>query len=113
MGMSSNLMPGIIALVAIGVVQLATALPQIELNNGGLQVPGSRADCEAVATALNSLKFGSSGVECTGINPSDYTYLKTDEPKDVELLNTLLAFSVKGYSDSEVSIAADLANMKN
>ena len=39
--------------------------------------------------------------------------LKTNEPKDVELLNTLLAFSEKGYSDIEVSTAGDLADVKN
>lgn len=39
--------------------------------------------------------------------------LKTDEPKDVELLNTLLAFSVKGYSAVEVDQAVDLAAVKN
>lgn len=39
--------------------------------------------------------------------------LKTDEPKDAEVLNTLLAFSVKGYSDIEVDQAGDLADVKD
>ena len=47
--------------------------------------------------------------------------LNTEEQKDAELLNTLLAFSVKGYSGIEVSTArdhamataADLADVKS
>ena len=39
--------------------------------------------------------------------------METDEPNDVELLNTLLAFSVKGYSGIDVSTAGDLADVKS
>lgn len=39
--------------------------------------------------------------------------MQPDKPKDVKLLNTLLALSVKGYSGGEVSITGDLADMKN
>jgi len=169
MGSSSKFKPGIVALFAVGVVQQATALPQIELDGDNrLHVPGSdcscnngagicscsRDDCEAVAAALNSLKYGStsiSGVECYSRNCiascktfelgrkgsgsckqvaatlnslwygsssisgvyCNYDTLQTDESKDVELLNTLLALSVKGYSNVEVFQAADLADVKS
>lgn len=80
---SSKFKPGIVALFAVGVVQQATALPQIELrsdNNpylrvlSGLTSDGNvNPDCDAVTAALSSLKYGSgsiSGVKCVsaGIN---------------------------------------------
>jgi hypothetical protein len=117
--MSSKFMPGIIALVAVGVVQLATALPQIESNGWALVVEGDskdsavRADCEAVATALNSLKYGSSSISDIKCSYNRGYRLSTDEPNDVELLNTLLAFSVSDYSYGEVSAAVDLADVKS
>ena len=159
---SSKCKPGIVALFAVGVVQQATALPQItssagQYHFGWLQVEGSSDKCEAVAAALNSLTYGSSSIssmKCSNSGDLDYllvegsfdkceavaaalnslTYgsssisgvkcvdisggiLATEEPKDLELLNTLLAFSVKGYSSVEVSMsqstAAGLADVKS
>jgi len=136
MGLSSKFKPGIVALVAVGVVvQLATALPQIERLGAGthLTVSGSVENCEAVATALNSLKYGSSsitGVGCDlywdadGADGDDRwdadggdrwdgrRWLETNEPNDVELLNTLLALSVKGYSAIDVDMHGQLADLK-
>ena len=66
---SSKFKPGIVALFAIGVVQQATALPQITGSSSRymLKVEGHSDECGAVAAALNSLTYGSSsisGVHC-------------------------------------------------
>ena len=68
--------------------------------------------CKADAAALNSFKYGSStfsGMYCPDQKnrDNDGSWLMTDEPKDVELLNTILAFSEKGYSGIEANVTAN------
>ena len=70
MGLSSKFKPGIVALVAVGFVQLATALPQIERYGDGSIYVADSENCEAVATALNSLKYGSSSITGVGCAPN-------------------------------------------
>ena len=66
MGVSSKFKPGIVALVAVGVVQLATALPQIEVRvlhstfphrDGKHQSVRSNVTSSSSATALHILFF--------------------------------------------------------
>ena len=61
---SSKFKPGIVALFAIGVVQQATALPQITGSSSRymLKVEGHSDECGAVAAALNSLTYGASSI---------------------------------------------------
>ena len=114
---SSKFKPGIVALFAIGVVQQATALPQITGSSSRymLKVEGHSDECGAVAAALNSLTYGSSsisGVHCTSYSSTTFSVLKVEGTSDeceavAAALNSLTygASSISGvycYTDNVV-----------